>query len=81
MEEEALADRGHLRRPQRTQELRCLIYVGSEDVDFREQARRAAPRSQTRASSPSMAWSTSVPHLTRADPLLPAILDTLRGNN
>jgi hypothetical protein len=62
-------------------ELRCLIYVGSEDVDFHEQARQAASEIPNARLVSLDDLEHVGAHLTRADPLLPAILDTLRGNN
>lgn len=59
--------------------VRCLIYIGAGDVDFHDQARRAA-------SEISNAEFISVEDLDhvgahfQVDPLLPAVLRTLRGN-
>lgn len=77
---EALAE-GDISEDLGTWELRCLIYVGSEDVDFREQARRAASEIPNARFVSLDDLEHVGAHLTRADPLLPAILDTLRGNN
>ena len=49
---------------------------------FREQARRAASEiPNARFVSLDNLEHVEVSHLTQADPLLPTILDTLRGNN
>ena len=62
-------------------EARCLIYVGASDVDFREQARRAA-KEIPNARFVSLEDLEHVgTHLTRADRLLPAILETLHGSD
>jgi hypothetical protein len=64
----------------RAWKIRCLIYVGSGDVDFQGQARRAAgeiPRAEfTLLEEPDHVSA----HLAEVDPLLPAVLRTLRGN-
>jgi hypothetical protein len=64
----------------RAWKIRCLIYVGSGDVDFQGQARRAAgeiPRAEfTLLEEPDHVSA----HLAEVDPLLPTVLRTLRGN-
>lgn len=61
-------------------EVRCLIYVGAGDVDFHDQARRAASEIP-RAEFISLEESDHVSaHLAQVDPLLPAVLGTLREN-
>ena len=61
-------------------QIRCLIYAGSGDVDFQDQARRAASEIP-RAEFVSLEELDHVSaHLTQVDPLLPAVLRTLRGN-
>jgi pimeloyl-ACP methyl ester carboxylesterase len=64
----------------RAWKIRCLIYVGSGDVDFQDQARRAAgeiPRAEFILLEEPDHVSA---HLAEVDPLLPAVLRTLRGN-
>jgi pimeloyl-ACP methyl ester carboxylesterase len=61
-------------------EVRCLIYVGAGDVDFHDQARRAAseiPRSEFISLEEVEHVGA---HYAQVDPLLPAVLRTLRGN-
>jgi pimeloyl-ACP methyl ester carboxylesterase len=61
-------------------QIRCLIYVGSGDVDFQDQARRAAGEIP-RAEFISLEEPDHVSaHLAQVDTLLPAVLRTLRGN-
>ena len=61
-------------------QIRCLIYVGSGDVDFQDQARRASDEIP-RAEFISLEEPDHVSaHLAQVDPLLPAVLRTLRGN-
>jgi pimeloyl-ACP methyl ester carboxylesterase len=61
-------------------QIRCLIYVGSGDVDFQDQARRAAGEIPN-AEFISLEEPDHVSaHLAQVDPLLPAVLRTLRGN-
>ncbi len=63
-----------------TWEVRCLIYVGAGDVDFHDQARRAASEIP-RAEFISLEEVEHVgAHYAQVDPLLPAVLRTLRGN-
>jgi pimeloyl-ACP methyl ester carboxylesterase len=62
-----------------TWEVRCLIYVAAGDVDFHDQARRAAGEI-TNAEFISLEESDHVgAHLAQVDPVLPAVLRTLRG--
>ncbi|HET7271870.1 MAG TPA: alpha/beta hydrolase [Rubrobacter sp.] len=62
-------------------DVRCLIYVGAGDVDFHDQARRAAGEIP-RAEFISLENLEHVgAHLASADPVLPAVLGTLRGNH
>ena len=57
-----------------------LIYVGSGDVDFQDQARRAAGEIPN-AEFISLEEPDHVSaRLAQVDPLLPAVLRTLRGN-
>jgi pimeloyl-ACP methyl ester carboxylesterase len=61
-------------------EMRCLIYLGAGDVDFHDQAQRAASEIQEAAFITLEDLDHVGAHLVKADPLLPAILNTLRGN-
>lgn len=62
-------------------QIRCLIYVGAGDVDFHDQARRAASEIAN-SEFISLAELEHVgAHYTQVDPLLPAVLRTLRGNS
>jgi pimeloyl-ACP methyl ester carboxylesterase len=64
----------------RAWQIRCLIYVGTGDVDFKDQARRAASEIPN-AEFISLEERDHVSaHLAQVDPLLPAVLRTLRGN-
>jgi pimeloyl-ACP methyl ester carboxylesterase len=75
----ALAE-GAISENLRAWQIRCLIYVGSGDVDFQDQARRAAdeiPNAEFIALEEPDHVSA---HLAQVDPLLPAVLRTLRGN-
>jgi pimeloyl-ACP methyl ester carboxylesterase len=61
-------------------EVRCLIYVAAGDVDFHDQARRAAGEIPN-AEFISLEESDHVgAHLAQVDPVLSAVLHTLRGN-
>jgi pimeloyl-ACP methyl ester carboxylesterase len=61
-------------------EVRCLIYVAAGDVDFHDQARRAASE-LPRAEFISLEEPDHVgAHLAQVDPVLPAVLRTLRGD-
>ena len=61
-------------------QIRCLIYIGAGDVDFQDQARRAASEIPN-AEFISLEEPDHVSaHLAGVDPLFPAILRTLRGN-
>jgi pimeloyl-ACP methyl ester carboxylesterase len=77
---EALVE-GDISEDLRAWEVRCLIYVGASDVDFREQARRAASEVPNARFVSLEDLEHVSAHLTRADRLLPAILETLRGND
>ncbi len=62
-------------------EVRCLIYVGAGDLDFYDQAQRSASEIPN-AQFVSLEEVEHVgAHLAQVDPLLPAILRTLRGND
>jgi pimeloyl-ACP methyl ester carboxylesterase len=64
----------------RAWQIRCLIYVGARDVDFHDQARRAASEIPN-AEFISLGELKHVgAHYAQVDPLLPAVLRTLRGN-
>jgi pimeloyl-ACP methyl ester carboxylesterase len=77
---EALAE-GDISEDLAAWEVRCLIYVGAEDVDFHEQAHQAA-REIPNARFVSLKDLEHVgAHLTRPDRLFPEILDTLHGNS
>ena len=61
-------------------DVRCLIYVGARDVDFHDKARRAASEIPN-AQLISLEERDHVgAHLAQVDPLLPAVLRTLRAN-
>jgi pimeloyl-ACP methyl ester carboxylesterase len=61
-------------------QIQCLIYVGAGDVDFHDQARHAAGEIP-RAEFISVEEVEHVEaHLAQVDPVLPAVLRTLRGN-
>ncbi len=61
-------------------DVRCLIYVGARDVDFHDKARRAASEIPN-AQFISLEERDHVgAHLAQVDPLLPAVLRTLRAN-
>ncbi len=63
----------------RAWQIRCLIYVGSGDVDFQDQARRAAGEIPN-AEFISLEESDHVgAHLAEVDPVLSAVLRTLRA--
>ncbi len=61
-------------------QIRCLIYVGSGDVDFQDQARRAAGEIPNAEFITLEEPDHVSAHLAQVDPLLPAVLRTLRGN-
>ena len=75
----ALAE-GEISEDLRGWQIRCLIYAGSGDVDFQDQARRAAneiPNAEFIALDELDHVSA---HLAQVDPLLPAVVRTLRRN-
>jgi len=59
--------------------IRCLIYVGAEDVDFRDQARRAADEIADAEFVKFAGLNHLGAHLAQ-DRVVPAILRTLRGS-
>jgi pimeloyl-ACP methyl ester carboxylesterase len=59
--------------------VRCLIHVGAGDVDFHDQARRAASEIPN-AEFVSIEELDHIGAHFQVDPLLPAVLRTLRGN-
>ena len=61
-------------------EVRCLIYVGARDVDLHDQARRAASEIPNAQFIALEELGHIGAHLAQVDPLLPAVLRTLRGN-
>jgi pimeloyl-ACP methyl ester carboxylesterase len=61
-------------------EVRCLIYVGARDVDLYDQARRAANEIPNAQFIALEELGHVGAHLAQVDPLLPAVLRTLRGN-
>jgi len=76
----ALAE-GAISEDLRAWRIRCLIYVGRGDVDFEDQARHAASEIP-RAEFISLEEPDHVSaHLAEVDPLLPAVVRTLRGND
>jgi hypothetical protein len=61
-------------------EVRCLISAAAGDVDFHDQAQRAASEI-ARAEFISLEERDHVgAHLAQVDPVLPAVLGTLRGD-
>jgi hypothetical protein len=61
-------------------EVRCLISAAAGDVDFHDQAQRAASEIP-RAEFISLEERDHVgAHLAQVDPVLPAVLGTLRGD-
>lgn len=60
--------------------LRCLIYAGTEDVDFHGQAQRAASEIPNAEFISLEELKHVGAHLAQVDPLIPAVLRTLRGN-
>lgn len=76
----AMVAEGAISEDLRAWQIRCLIYVGAGDVDFHDQARRAASEIPN-AEFLSLEEHDHVgAHLAEVDPLLPAVLHTLRGN-
>jgi pimeloyl-ACP methyl ester carboxylesterase len=65
----------------RTWQIRCLIYAGTEDVDFIDRARRAADEIPNAEFVPLEGLEHVDAHLVRVDRLLLAILRTLRGKD
>ena len=61
-------------------EVRCLIYVAAGDVDFHDQARRAAGEIPNAEFISVEGLEHVGAHLAQVDPVLPAVLRTLRGN-
>ena len=59
-------------------EVRCLIYVAAGDVDFHDQARRAAGEIPNAEFISLEARDHVGAHLAQVDPVLPAVLGTLR---
>ncbi len=60
-------------------QIRCLIYVGAGDVDFRDQAWRAASEIPNAEFISLEELDHRGAHYTQVDPVLPAVLRTLRG--
>jgi pimeloyl-ACP methyl ester carboxylesterase len=60
-------------------EVRCLIYVAAGDADFHDQAQRAAGEIPTAEFISLEELEHVGAHLARVDPVLPAVLHTLRG--
>lgn len=61
-------------------EVRSLIYVGARDVDLHDQARRAASEIPNAEFIALEELGHVGAHLAQVDPLLPAVLRTLREN-
>ena len=61
-------------------QLRCLIYVASGDVDFHDQAQQAADEIPSAEFISVEAPDHVGAHLAEVDPVLPAVLRTLRGS-
>jgi hypothetical protein len=59
-------------------DVRCLICVAADDVDFFDQARRAADEIPKAAFVPIEATDHLGVDVARVDPILPAVLRTLR---
>jgi pimeloyl-ACP methyl ester carboxylesterase len=75
----AMVAEGEISEDLRAWEVRCLIYVGARDVDFHDKAQRAASEIPN-AEFISLEERDHVGmHLAQVDPLLPAVLRTLRG--
>jgi pimeloyl-ACP methyl ester carboxylesterase len=75
----ALAE-GAVSEDLRAWQVRCLIFIGAEDADFLDQARRAAseiPRAEFISLAGLDHYDT---HASQDDPVLDAILHTLRGS-
>ena len=76
----ALAE-GAITEDLRAWQVRCLIYVGAGDIDFHDQARRAASEiPKAEFISLEELEHVGAQHA-QVDPLLPAVLRTLRGNS
>lgn len=71
---------GAISKDLRAWEIRCLIYAAVADIDFYDQAQRAAGEipNATFVSIEELDHVTA--HL-EPDPVLPAVLRTLRGND
>jgi hypothetical protein len=63
----------------RTWRVRCLIWIGARDLDFIDQARRAADEIPN-AEFVSLDEVDHIGAHLQHDPVLPAVLRTLRGN-
>jgi 3-oxoadipate enol-lactonase len=61
-------------------EVRCLIYAAAGDVDFHDQARRAAGEIPNAEFISLEELEHVSAHLAQVDPVLPAVLRTLRGD-
>ena len=61
-------------------DVRCLIYVGARDVDLHDQARRAASEIPNAEFISLEELGHVGAHLAQVDPVLPAVLRTLRGS-
>ena len=76
----AMVAEGAISEDLRAWEVRCLIYVGARDVDSHGQAQRAASEIPN-AEFISLEERDHVgANLAQVDPVLPAVLRTLRGN-
>jgi pimeloyl-ACP methyl ester carboxylesterase len=63
----------------RAWEIRCLIYAAAGDVDFHDQAQRAAGEIPNAEFISLEERDHVVAHLAQVDPVLPAVLRMLRG--
>ena len=75
---EAATSEGAVAEDLETWTLRCLICAADDDADFFEDARRAASEIPTPSSSLSRDATTSAWTPLAVDPVLPAVLRTLR---
>jgi pimeloyl-ACP methyl ester carboxylesterase len=75
----ALAE-GSISRNLRAWQIRCLIFIGAGDADFLDQARRAASEIPSAEFISLEGLDHYGAHTGQDDPVLDAILRTLRGN-
>jgi pimeloyl-ACP methyl ester carboxylesterase len=75
----AMVAEGAICKDLRSWRVRCLIWIGARDLDFIDQARRAADEIPN-AEFVSLEEVDHVGAHLQHDPVLPAVLRTLRGN-